>query len=535
MRNVNFFVVLVLLMRPLTVSAQDTLTPGRAALLVEPKGASDVAQLKMAIADADPAVRAVAARVTGVLGRTDLASPLQQLLEREAETTAAAEQIRTLLSLKGVDAVPQASAAAARLGGGVVQPLAEWLARTDPQRFVAMVPELIRITDAPPIVGALAAMGLRQTPATGDSISTALSTSGSSSAWTAFLDALKADLSADILRKGLTSKGAPIREATVWFLVLNRSRETTDNLKAVISESKQINPSEVTEWTSFGYDLLGRRAGEKGTDHSAAIAKVANDHKVELGRLARHPDLTAEERAALTSALPETKAIGEKTSPTSSPTPLEGEAKPSGLPTRMFQPIVPGFFRSLLAAVRCTPSGGSTFGAARLSYRIDGHVKAVGLDNTTLSESCGTFLRLLARLAVAQSNARIVDTESQWLFIAMDKASIDCVDADTRATPTTSDANHIGGGVVTPPRKIKDVRPVYPPSMQRAGIQGAVIIEAIISTEGCVRAGEVLRGVELPLDLAAMKAVSGWRFEPTMLGGIPVQVVMTATVTFRLQ
>jgi len=55
MRNVNFFIVLVLLMRLLTVSAQDTLTPGRAALLVEPKGASDVAQLKIAIADADPA------------------------------------------------------------------------------------------------------------------------------------------------------------------------------------------------------------------------------------------------------------------------------------------------------------------------------------------------------------------------------------------------------------------------------------------------------------------------------------------------
>jgi len=62
--------------------------------------------LKIAIADADPAVRAVAARVTGVLGRTDLASSLQQLLEREAETTAAAEQIRTLVSLKGLDAVP---------------------------------------------------------------------------------------------------------------------------------------------------------------------------------------------------------------------------------------------------------------------------------------------------------------------------------------------------------------------------------------------------------------------------------------------
>ena len=117
----------------------------------------------------------------------------------------------------------------------------------------------------------------------------------------------------------------------------------------------------------------------------------------------------------------------------------------------------------------------------------------------------------------------------------MDNASIDCVDADTRATSTTGDVHHMGGGVLTPPRRIKDVRPLYPPSMQRAGIQGAVIIEATISTLGCVRAGEVLRSVELPLDLAAMKAVSGWRFEPTMLDGTPVPVVMTVTVNFRLQ
>jgi TonB family protein len=416
-----------------------------------------------------------------------------------------------------------------------VQPVAEWLARTAPQRFVAMVPELIKITGAAPIVGEVAAMGLRQTPAAADAISSALSISGSSSAWSALLDALHADLTPDVLRKGLTAQSASIREATVWFLVLNRSRETTDNLTALVSESKQINPSEATDWTRFGYDLLGRRTGEKATDHSAVIARAATDHKVELRRLAQHSELTDEERTALKSALRETQTISTNTPTSPSPTPVEGETKRLPLPTRMFEPIAPGFFTSLLSAVRCSPSGGSTFGAARLSYRLDGHVKAVGLDSTTLSDSCATFLRLLARLAVAQPNARIVDTESQWLFIAMDKASIDWIDADPITTATGGDVHRIGGGVLTPPHKIRDVRPLYPPSMQRAGIQGTVIIEATISKLGCVTAGQVLRSVELPLDLAAMKAVSGWRFEPTVLDGNPVPVIMTVTVTFRLQ
>ena len=135
---------------------------------------------------------------------------------------------------------------------------------------------------------------------------------------------------------------------------------------------------------------------------------------------------------------------------------------------------------------------------------------------------------------MAQPDARIVDTESQWLFIDMDTASIACADGDA-TTPPTSSEHRIGDGVLTPPHKIKDVRPLYPPSMQRAGIQGAVIVEATISKTGCVTGGEVLRSVELPLDLAAMKAISGWRFEPTLLNGTPVPVVMTVTVNFRLQ
>ena len=390
------------------------------------------------------------------------------------------------------------------------------------------------MADAAPIVGEIAAMGLRQTPAAADSIATAVSVSGSSPAWSALLDALRADLTTDILRKGLTSQSASIREATVWFLVLHRSRETSESLKVLVSESRRINPSETTDWTSFGYDLLDRRAGEKATDHSAVIANRANDHKGELRRLASRPDLTAEERATLKSVLPEAKPISENTPTNASPEPLDRETKPSSPPTRMFEPMVPGFFTSLLSAVRCSPSGGSSFGAARLSYRIDGHVKAVGLDNTTLSQPCATFLRLLARLAVAQPDARIVDTESQWLFIDMDTASIAFADGDA-TTPPTSSEHRIGDGVLTPPHKIKDVRPLYPPSMQRAGIQGAVIVEATISKTGCVTGGEVLRSVELPLDLAAMKAISGWRFEPTLLNGTPVPVVMTVTVNFRLQ
>jgi periplasmic protein TonB len=84
------------------------------------------------------------------------------------------------------------------------------------------------------------------------------------------------------------------------------------------------------------------------------------------------------------------------------------------------------------------------------------------------------------------------------------------------------------------PRKVHDVAPRYPELAQRAGIEGVVIIEAVIAVDGTVRDARVLRSVAL-LDHAALDAVRQWRYAPTRLGGVAVPVIVTVTVQFRLQ
>jgi protein TonB len=37
------------------------------------------------------------------------------------------------------------------------------------------------------------------------------------------------------------------------------------------------------------------------------------------------------------------------------------------------------------------------------------------------------------------------------------------------------------------------------------------------------------------LDEAALDAVRQWEFTPTLLNGVPIAIIMTVTVTFRLQ
>jgi TonB family protein len=88
------------------------------------------------------------------------------------------------------------------------------------------------------------------------------------------------------------------------------------------------------------------------------------------------------------------------------------------------------------------------------------------------------------------------------------------------------------GGNIRTPAKITDVAPVMPEQAVRAGIRGVVILEVVIDTDGSVKTARVLRSIPL-LDAAAVEAVRQWRFEPTMLNGQPVSVIMTVTVPFQ--
>ena len=89
------------------------------------------------------------------------------------------------------------------------------------------------------------------------------------------------------------------------------------------------------------------------------------------------------------------------------------------------------------------------------------------------------------------------------------------------------------GGVVRAPQKIHHVAPTYPAIALAAKVTGTVIIEALIAEDGSVRGVKVLKSVSL-LDASAIEAVRQWRFTPTLLNGVPVEVIMSVTVTFAL-
>jgi TonB family protein len=89
------------------------------------------------------------------------------------------------------------------------------------------------------------------------------------------------------------------------------------------------------------------------------------------------------------------------------------------------------------------------------------------------------------------------------------------------------------GGNVLLPRKTRHVPPEYPLIAQSARVQGVVILEVVVGSDGTVTDVRVLRSIPL-LDQAAIDAVRQWEFEPTYLNGAAVPVTMTVTVQFTL-
>jgi len=79
---------------------------------------------------------------------------------------------------------------------------------------------------------------------------------------------------------------------------------------------------------------------------------------------------------------------------------------------------------------------------------------------------------------------------------------------------------------------VNKVQPIYPQQALRAGLQGAVVLQAWIARDGSIRDLKLIRGY-LVLGRAAFDAVKQWRFKPYYLNGQAVETQTLITVNFR--
>jgi len=91
------------------------------------------------------------------------------------------------------------------------------------------------------------------------------------------------------------------------------------------------------------------------------------------------------------------------------------------------------------------------------------------------------------------------------------------------------------GGCIKPPTKIRDVKPEYPPQLSDAKVGGVVVLSAKIGTDGSitsVQLADPAARIDPALVQATIAAVNEWKFTPTRLGGVPIEVEMQVIANF---
>lgn len=83
------------------------------------------------------------------------------------------------------------------------------------------------------------------------------------------------------------------------------------------------------------------------------------------------------------------------------------------------------------------------------------------------------------------------------------------------------------------PEAITKVPPVYPDIAREAGVDGQVLVQALVGKDGRVKDTKVVKSIPM-LDQAAVAAVRQWVFKPALSNNKPVAVWVAVPVKFSL-
>jgi protein TonB len=86
----------------------------------------------------------------------------------------------------------------------------------------------------------------------------------------------------------------------------------------------------------------------------------------------------------------------------------------------------------------------------------------------------------------------------------------------------------------TNPQLVDGSMPAYTDAARSNGIEGIVIVEALVDEQGRVFAADVVQSVSPELDALTLEAVKTWKFTPATENGKAIMKVVRIPVNFNL-
>ncbi len=91
------------------------------------------------------------------------------------------------------------------------------------------------------------------------------------------------------------------------------------------------------------------------------------------------------------------------------------------------------------------------------------------------------------------------------------------------------------GSGITAPAIVREVKPDYTEEGRRRNLEGDVVLEIVVRSDGAVGNVKLLQGLGGGLDQRAIEAVRQWRFSPARRYGTPVDVIVEVAMEFKLR
>lgn len=103
----------------------------------------------------------------------------------------------------------------------------------------------------------------------------------------------------------------------------------------------------------------------------------------------------------------------------------------------------------------------------------------------------------------------------------------------TASSIVSNASQHERLSAVSAPELRQSIDATYPALGQHSRVQGSVVLEAVIGTDGVIEGLRVLGGPSILVN-AAQQAVRQWHFKPYLQNGRPVETKCTVTVNFSI-
>jgi TonB family protein len=342
--------------------------------------------------------------------------------------------------------------------------------------------------------------------------------------------ALMAPLAA-VRAQSQAEQNAPEVESTIAAARAQKNHEILD--QAAVSYEQLRKYAEAQKLRQASLEMAERLSGQQSKDYAVALVK--------LGNLARRRGAYQEATDYYNKAL----ALGDRPEAFSALMNLGRDAfrgTVSGAEgNRVALNIDPAKALEFLKRARNVAGNGNDMGTA-LTWMA--RVRQSEPDGAAEAESL--YRRAMAA-ADASSAEQALALEFYAQFLKAQDRAVEAGPIEARAAgirktrvsamgPRESAASSIykiGGGVEAP-SLVAQVDPEYSEEARSAKLAGTVILKVVVDVDGLAKNIEVVKSLGMGLDEQAVLAIQRWKFKPGEKDGVPVPVMATIEVNFKL-